>query len=57
MKTLYERYAELHQQSKSDEHKAAGKIKPLIQESTSMLQKSMDIMSIEQAELLIEDNL
>ena len=57
MKTLYERYAELHQQSKIDEHKATGKIKQLIQESTSMLQKSMETMSIEQAELLVEDNL
>lgn len=55
MKTLYESYNELHQQSKADEHKATGKIKQLIQESTLMLQKSMDTMSIEQAEFLIEE--
>ena len=57
MKTLYESFEKLYRQSKADEVNAPQKIKPLIQESISLLKKSMETMSIEQAEFLVEDNL
>jgi hypothetical protein len=55
--TVYETYEKLYKQSKHDEHTASDFIKPIIQESTASLRKSMDTISIEMGSMEVEDDL
>lgn len=56
MKTLYESYNELYQQSKLNEKNAISeKSKSIIRKTTETIKNTLDSLSIEQAEILIEE--
>lgn len=58
MKTLYEKYEELYKISKENEQKALSeKSKSIIRKTTENIKNTLESMSIEQAELLAEDDL